>query len=316
MSDEYGGYLPLELRSGSEYYSSDEVIRLNSARAAVRYAVKDSLAKVVWLPYYLCNTVYDALKNDNVVIKFYNIDKNFFPTIDFPKEDLILWPNYFGIMNQEIIFQLHEQHINIIFDNTQAFYSKPMMDCYNVYSCRKFFGVCDGAYLIKDSVRKIDLPQDKSYLRATHLLRSIDEDTNSAYIDHLQNENAIGYEVYEMSKLTSRILESIDYSRIRQKRLENYQCLHSILGGYNQLLVPKTADAVAYPFFYKNEVLRINLIQKNIYVPQWWKCVIENEHSSKWEKELSQYLLPLPIDQRYGINDMNNLASIIVDLLN
>ena len=42
---------------------------------------------------------------------------------------------------------------SLIIDNTQAFYEPPRKGAYNVYSCRKFFGVSDGAYLIKEGIQ-------------------------------------------------------------------------------------------------------------------------------------------------------------------
>ena len=65
MDSEYGGYLPLELDSRNEYYSTNteyEVRKYNSGRCAIYQAVKDSGASRVWLPVYLCDTVYNFLK--------------------------------------------------------------------------------------------------------------------------------------------------------------------------------------------------------------------------------------------------------------
>lgn len=35
----------------------------------------------------------------------------------------------------------------IILDNTQSFFQKPISGIDTIYSCRKYFGVPDGAYL-------------------------------------------------------------------------------------------------------------------------------------------------------------------------
>lgn len=61
MQREFGGYLPLELPHGQELYTGAGVLRLNCGRNAVVAALRDAGAKKVYLPYYNCNTVYDAV---------------------------------------------------------------------------------------------------------------------------------------------------------------------------------------------------------------------------------------------------------------
>ena len=61
MQREFGGYLPLELPHGQELYTGAGVLRLNCGRNAIVAALRDAGAKKVYLPYYNCNTVYDAV---------------------------------------------------------------------------------------------------------------------------------------------------------------------------------------------------------------------------------------------------------------
>ena len=71
--------------------------------------------------------------------------------MDLNEKDCVLIVNYFGLMDKNIQkFIESYNNINIIIDNTQAFFSNPVWKdkVYNVYSCRKFIGVPDGGYLI------------------------------------------------------------------------------------------------------------------------------------------------------------------------
>ena len=58
------------------------------------------------------------------------------------------------------------------------------------------------------------------------------------------------------------------------------------------------------------------LIENKIYIPQWWKYILSMGVSNNFERKLSKYLLPLPIDQRYNDIDMEFIANIIIKYLN
>lgn len=79
-------------------------------------------------------------------------------------------------------------------------------DSYNVYSCRKFVGVPDGAYLVHTGLTDGIYPADTSWQHAAFLFRCIDESVNSAYGDSLDNESRFDGEIRGMSPSTRRIL--------------------------------------------------------------------------------------------------------------
>lgn len=54
---------------------------------------------------------------------------------------------------------------NLIVDNVQVFYTPPIKGLDTIYTCRKFFGVPDGAYLYTDCILAESIPYDKSYDR-------------------------------------------------------------------------------------------------------------------------------------------------------
>lgn len=323
---EFGGYFSLEIASGEEYYSTCreyEVRRYNSGRNAIVQAVNDCDARCVWLPVYLCGTVADALEGRE--IRYYSIDREFMPVnLEAEENDIVLWVNYFGIQNAEKIRQAVS--CRLIIDNTQAFYSKPVNGAYNVYSCRKFFGVPDGSYLICSKFAKPEevLPEGSSYGTALYLLKALDTSTNEAYADSLLNEERITAEgVCTMSRLTRAILESIGYEEQKRIRKENYGEMCRLLGGINEINTPppnRNNDVyfapMVYPLLVRSEGLRKHLVKNSIYVPQWWKSVIDDVQASEWEKYLSEYLLPLPVDHRYSREDMNYIAQTITEYLN
>lgn len=230
----------------------------------------------------------------------------------------LLVVNYFSLISRKILKKYKRKFNNLIIDNTQSFFSKPIMDCYNVYSCRKFFGVPDGSYLIKKGLKQKELAENKSSKISNFLISSIEFGTNDVYLENLENENRLNNEdIKDMSILTKKLLRNIDYKKVRKKRRKNFLYLHKKLKDYNEISVTNKRNTfMIYPFLIKDDGLRKYLIQNKIWVSQWWKYCLENENCNEFEKYLSKYLIPLPIDQRYCEQDMEYLCNLIMDYIN
>lgn len=210
--------------------------------------------------------------------------------------------------------KLKETFQNLIIDNTQGFFCDPIKGAYNVYSCRKFFGVSDGAYLIKDGIGNYSFKRDKSSYRASFLLTAIETGSNISYKSFISSEEELSSsEILEMSSLTRSILGSIDYQTIKDRRVKNFKYLSNKLDKYNDIKPTLKDDTVpmVYPFVYKDGKLRQYLLNNKIYISQWWKYCINNKYSTEVEKIFSKFLLPLPIDQRYDTNVMDIVAALI-----
>ena len=147
---EIGSFIELQFYKDCEYYNNEKnIARLNTGRAAIYHAFRITSCDSIWLPVYQCDTVRDFLIKKNVKIKYYHIDKDFNP-IDLKQDDndAVLLVNYFGIMSETRMKNMASKYNNVIVDNSQAFFCNPIDGCLSVYSCRKFIGVPDGAYVI------------------------------------------------------------------------------------------------------------------------------------------------------------------------
>lgn len=321
-SFEYGGCLELETTISKSYFEEfNNLIEFDCARSAIQYIIREKKYSRVWLPVYNCPSVYNRLKKDGINnISLYNINDSFKPeiTIDqIEKGALVVWINYWGCMKNEIIETVinyfSTDDIDVLIDNSVAFFSPPKEKVYNVYSCRKFFGVADGAYLIGNLKQKNVLK--KSFMSDNYifLLKAIESGSNSAYSDYLNNEKTFDerYEPYEISSISKSILKSIDYERIKTIRKENFSALCSLLGLSNLDFDYFTDTPYVFPYFCKSDNLRKRLISNNIFVSQHWKHILEEEVSNDFEKDMSTHIIPLPIDQRYTTKDMEIIASIV-----
>ena len=310
---EYGSYQPFECIKGQEYYSGEDVVSLNCARNAIVYAIMDAKYECVYIPFYLCNTVRLTLDKYQIKYKGYHFNNNLEPVdIKLSVREGLLYPNLFGLVSKDKINKIINLYRNVIIDNTQAFLSEPNLCVYNVYSCRKFFGVSDGAYVIKKGITHNKYPVDFSGRRIKHLFVSLEEGTNAAYKENMKAEEELSHsDILEMSSLTHMLLGIIDYESVIEARKRNYDTLNSCLKKYGFPDCKRSEECVPckYPFWYEHEKAREILLNSQIYVPQWWNDLVE---TNEFECNMSKWLMPLPIDQRYSCLEIEQMAERIV----
>ncbi len=302
-----GGYFGLELAEHGDYHP--QAVKVNSGRNALEYILRVNNYTRLFVPSYTCPAVLEPLYKLKIQPAFYHIDKTFAP-IDLPQlnsSDGVLYINYFGI-NQDIVTNLVETYDNLIVDNSQAYFSIPDAGTDVFYSPRKFFGVPDGGLVYTKRNIIDDLCQDISYTRSEHLMKRIDIGAEEGYIDFTENEARLALEpLRSMSNLTMRMLKSIQFDVVQFKRNQNFLYLHENLNEYNELTIEidDLNAPMAYPFLSSAKNLRQYMADRQIYIPQYWKEVADMIDVTKWECYLSNHLLALPVDQRYGKTEMN-----------
>lgn len=312
-----GGYIGLDLPLGEEYYPS--LLKLNTGRNALEYILRIKKFKLIHLPYFTCEAMIEPLEKLSIECKFYQINQNLEPVTDFKLgvNDCLLYTNYFGL-KQGFINQLSKQIPNLIIDNSQAFFSDPLPGVDTFYSCRKFFGVPDGAYLQLNSNDRLSISKDNSINRFSHLIKNIDLGVEAGYNDFIENNVALNYvEIREMSTLTRKILAGINYDYCKKKRNENYLFLKRFLEDYNELPTDnhEVNGPMVYPLLTSNSALRKNLIDRKIYIPTYWPNVFNWTTSNMYENYLANNLVSLPIDHRYNLDDMRRILNAIIQFL-
>jgi len=311
---EIGGYFGFEQLICNEYYK--ELVRLNTARNALLYLIKSKEIKKVYIPNYLCDSVSDMLQRNSYEFEYYNVNSEFLPVFNekLNENEFLYIVNYYGQLTNGEILILKEKYKQIIVDNTHAFFQKPLYAVDTIYSCRKFFGVPDGAYLSTDRKINAELEIDISKERMKHLLGRFEGSASDYYgnfqeVDELFNNEPLK----RMSNLTHNLLGAIDYDRVLQIRNENYSYLESKLKGKNILKLEAPDGAFAYPFYIENGIeIRKNLAEKNIYIPTLWPNVLRDVLEESVESQYAANILPLPCDQRYGIDDMQYIIEVVL----
>ena len=306
---EIGNFFELETTNLSTKWLKGKIL-VNSGRNALRYIIRLYKIKEIFVPAYTCQFVWQTLKEEGCKINFYHIDKNFMPQEEFNKNSYIIYNNYFGICDKQII-QLKQQYKNLIIDNTQAFYSQ-QMGLASFYSVRKFFGVPDGGFVLCNNKNKLNLEKSTSYNRCIHLLKAYDKGYNVSYINFLKNELEVDkLPLQEMSNLTKALLKNINYNKTKRIRLKNFNFLHQFLKNSNQLKINLTSSDIPmfYPYLINNsQELQNNLKNNEIFLTDCWPQI--EKYLSKYELYLKQNLILLPIDQRYDIKEMKLILKI------
>jgi len=311
---EIGGYFELELNSGREYHSS--AIRLNLGRTAFEYILRAKKVQKVFLPYYTCEVMLEPITRLGINYEFYSINERLEPVFNYAllnEADYFLYTNYFGVKDK-LIRQLAKKISNLIIDNSQAFYAKPLSGVDTFYSPRKFFGLPDGGYLYTDVIISSDFKKDNSSHRFEHLIGRIEENAETYYALFRENDQKLkGQSIKNMSNITSRLLLNIDYKKVAKTRITNFEYLHNRLSKSNLINFDYASGDVpmVYPFLREDSELRERLIKNKIYTACYWPTVKKWVTKESIEFIFSTYIVSLPIDQRYNLDDMSTIIKLI-----
>lgn len=324
MTDAIGGYFGMEeLRGKFNSFIHVDGVLLNLGRNAFRYillSIPDEIEKL-YIPYYTCPVVWEHLFFSGK-LWFYRINENLeiAEDIELGEHDYIVVNNYFGIKDQ-YIEQLSKKYGNhLIIDNAQAFFAPVIPDTYAFYSPRKFFGVPDGgvAYVANDAKSVRCEEQDDSSDRLRHLQLRKERGAEAGFATYQLNEGKLdNLNPKLMSDYTHEVLFGIDYATAKEKRRANYQLLHEALGEMNALPLPPMDTfkcPMVYPFIPKKgrADLRKKLQELRIYTATYWPKLVELNNGTL-EECLAKNLIPLPIDQRYGAEDMKRIIDVILE---
>ena len=252
-----------------------------------------------------------------VHIDYYHCESDFRPCRDLTLDDTewLYLINFYGQLSNSEIRKYIQKYKRVIVDQAHAYYEEPIDGVDTMYTCRKWFGVADGAFLYTDAVLEEEFPQDISYDRMEFLLGRYEKTAGEFYGKYVENNQLFRNEpIKRMSKLTANLLSAIDYEKVRKTREENFLILDEKLKDRN--LLSLTPAMFMYPFMIENgREVRKKLIERKIFIPVLWPSVFDITTEKDPEYQMAMNILPLPIDQRYNAEDMEYMVGIIEELL-
>ena len=262
-------------------------IRLNTARNALRILIRAYNIKELFIPYYICPVIREAIIKENAKIKFYHIDNNFFPDTEaiksFKKDSFILYPNYFGICAKNV-YSLSNDYKNLIIDNAHAFFMNQNLGLASFVSLRKIFHTPDGSILY--TKEKID----DNIIQL--LTRDEDRKTPTNENEFLLNESLLNkLDIKLMSQKTSNFFNTLNLNHEKEKKLLKFNTLQNRFSSHNDLKISLTNNDIPYIYPYLTDSKKIknkitNEILKNFEVLRFWNSLPRNFLEYKFYKYL------------------------------
>lgn len=312
---------------------------MDSGRSALAVLNQVLTSGIILLPSYICESVVKVYR-ENFSIIFYKIKRDF--TVDTEDLDSKLSENvtavylmhYFGQMQDETFLNWLNRNRRqygfvIIEDTTHSIFTKRRtIGDYCVCSLRKWFPVPDGGVLYSENERMdisfadISAKNPSALLEAMILKKLYIEgkaDCNELYRKIFTEEEEKldkQKEIYRISELSRSLLKYFSIDDLKEKRRKNYRMLRNALQkcGMELALEGKQMVPLACPVYLNGrDEFRQYLAEHRVYCAVHWPLAGTGLEDHKDAKEMSEQILSLPIDQRYGAEHIQYLTELIRD---
>jgi len=332
-----------EIKNSFYNYLSNNISNIeyfSTGRDAIFTLVNSLKSRRIWLPDYLCKSIYDPIKKTRKEILFYkiNIDlsisDNFIDKIK--DEDVVFIINYFGIIQKNLYKRLKRKNIKIISDITHSLVNSDKISYvvinsdFVISSLRKIGPFPDGSFL---GSKALDLPSPKnsirenfSFIRAGAMLsrgyskiNNYKDDENFKIFIKMEKmlDDTKNYG-YKMSYFSKNILKRIDFERLYLKTKNNFYYLKNNIAKDNKLEIMNKQYLSQFIVLFCNtkndrDYIRNKLANNEIFFPIHWDM--------SWllkENDISNRIFSIPCDYRYNLIDMkfitNKLNNILKDI--
>lgn len=329
---------------GGEYYLSCNEVEGNLAgvargiwrhieyrctgRDAIHAVVSIVSAPRIWLPDYLCESIYRPVRDLGVPFEFYHVER--FDSTDGDWDgigregDCVLLIHYFGIPQTRAIESLRRRNITIISDVTHLMLNPSYLvqigslSDFSVCSLRKTAGLPDGGFLAsaEHEIPAATFPAREQFwtLRAAALLSR----GGSAAAGFVSDENFVLFRRAEqsldgaeagshaMSDCSRYMLATLPWQEWAAKTALNHTILRQLIdqtgietntGGYSHLF-PVLLESKL-----QRDCVRGNLLKMGIVAPIHWDTSFLGK--IHW---MSDRILSLPCDYRYTEAEMEYSA--------
>lgn len=323
---EMGGYFELDLPILEDIHP--EAIGYQSARAAIRAVLECSKAEKIFIPAYICESIIQVCRDSGLKLVTYELNEVLYPKVDFEDKlnnALVLYVNYFGICQYNIKKLLRKiPKDKLIIDNSHALFAPHLGELATIYSPRKFVGLPDGGLLKASQSLKISPPEVEDigslnrmnylFTRLAYSAKEGYEGFNNARLS-LENSRPL-----KMSRLTTRLMQSISWSKTAERRKKNYALMAKELDSINSFPQLKSDNEVplCYPLMlsgYDVTNIKLALSQANIFTPTYWLDAVIRIKANSIEYKLIKNTLFLPIDQRLDAADIKLICKQVTRLI-
>jgi len=299
-----------------------------TARAALAVWLTQRKVTRVWLPAYICPAVADAVQASGASLVWYPTDSRLHACTQTLSAalsgDAVLCVHYFGRGIDPALRTLAAQRPDLLWieDRAQAMYTQgPAFGDALLYSPRKLFGVGDGGLMATTeacpplSAPTDDGPDDGPNDWQANDARAADPQglTPERWFPAFQAREAdMDCAPRPASARTLQCLSQLEWHTEAEARRRNWRLLSARLS--DMALWPE-ADIDFVPLAYPIVVdeapaLQADLARAQIWCARHWASLPAPKHYGD-AHDLSQRCLSLPLDGRYGAEDMQRIAETI-----
>lgn len=319
-----------------DFFGKYNIEWFDYGRSALRSVPVDYTKKIL-VPEFICESVVQCFPKEQIV--FYKINDR----LDIDENDLFdKWDaqvgtvyicHYFGfIQNKSLVKRVREkaEQDNCIFieDLTQSLFSSyiPQGD-YMIASIRKWMPIPQGGVLFSHTSISLPdtthVPQSKDNTRAYGMILkdmflNMDYDANSKYREIFREcEEKIDSDenIRTISSFAKYLISCQDVSALMQKRRMNFERLEWGISKLGLAPIRSLRDKevpLVYPIRIKQrDKFREYLMENNIYCAVHWPFYNIQPEVRINAKYNADTLLSLPIDQRYGSEEIDYMIDVI-----
>lgn len=329
-----------------------DYVLMSTGRGATSFVLdtierkNNNLKKVAVIPPFTCHTVIEPFLARGYEVHAFHIgldlratSENILNVVKEKKAGVVLFHRFFGINTisdiDKIIPKLRSDGVVIIEDCTQNLYStyiKSDAD-YFVGSIRKWCGVPDGGFAVCnegkfenkpiDIDRGLELAKCEASIRKYEFLFESKGDKQSFLTRYREAEDMLDAQnrYYAISKVSCIIQSNLDIHNLKTRRRENfYEIVNGLktTKGLKVIFEQLNEDEVPLycPILCENrKAIQQHLVQNSIYAPVVWpkaECCPAVDGDTDY---IYEHILCIPIDQRYGIDDMHRVVNVIKEKL-
>ena len=343
LGSEYNLHLSdLQFRSDNifEYLKNHKrCLFFDSGRSALRHLCS-FLKKEdeVLLPEFICESVISCFCQES--IRFYRINDDFGIDIDdlrskfTERTKAVFLMQYFGATASEDTLECIRDIVRntdciVIEDSTHCIFSRSSsIGDYQICSLRKWLQIPQGGVLYSDS-DPLDIFDKADYKKSTCNDRAYGMILKDLYLREVMDCNAEYRRIFEtcekqmddnedicfISEFAAFLATCIDVRELMDRRKNNYRFLKNMLSDIGIKPAIRLSDddcPLVLPIGTANrDEMRSYLIHKKIYCAVHWPFDGFKASERPFARECARSLLSLPIDQRYGEEEMKYLGEIL-----
>ncbi|MGI9517089.1 MAG: hypothetical protein ACR2NP_08595, partial [Pirellulaceae bacterium] len=319
-----GGFFELEIPPVHEPVH-DNAIALSTGRSCLLAALEYQRPRSCYVPHYTCDATLLPFWQLGIETPFYELDSQLRPvkTPELAEDECFLITNYWGLQRELASTYSEQFGSRLIVDDTHDYYSfGHYPKSWSFTSARKYFGVPDGAFLyIPAGVEHDQVVGDNvnsfQSISLEHSVNRLLGRQEQAFVQYQAYEKSLPCALDRISDYSWAILSSLDLTATSARRRANFDWLAEQLGTINALEIDSSGELTpfVYPLLPRTPMGKKSFHEQRIFVPTLWPDVLQRPNvTCKAAIEYTQNLIPLPVDHRYGEEDMQRIVDVTLSV--